>query len=348
MPSNTSQPPPHPSRPPTLTSLPPELLHQITIQTSLFDILRLSLTSKPLRTLLKTPTFGKEFLARDAHNLHIDLTIPAYIEPYDEFDLGSYGVEYDTSFYAVTLHTLPLHKLRSSIHPAFPHLLPLLPTTNRLPPQTKNPKARARPTPPPRGNPSDDPTSLLATFHQILLTSSHLLLQTGLHPPHAPKLDFFLMHLLTSSISLRQILPYLSPHQAQTLIHAHVSVSIMHYVARGRPALSPDALKEYKPSERSKAGWDAVIRMAVEVGDLHVPKCVRALKVLLEEGTEAGFVSNDEAEPILKGVQVIVDRFAVHGGAWYFEGVGYKEAWEGGEVEREKGGERVGWERWVE
>ncbi|KAJ3033357.1 hypothetical protein HK097_004884, partial [Rhizophlyctis rosea] len=152
---------------------------------------------------------------------------------------------------------------------------------------------------------TDDPQSLLKTFHSIFTHASHLLLQTALNPPHPPKPDFFLMHLLTSSISLRQLIPYLTPPQIQTLLHAHISVSLMHYVARGRPSLRPDLLSQYIPSKESKEGWSAVIALAVKNKDLHVPKVVRALKVLCDEGSEGGWVGEEEGKLILRGAQLV-------------------------------------------
>ncbi|KAJ3051636.1 hypothetical protein HK097_007348 [Rhizophlyctis rosea] len=73
----------------------------------------------------------------------------------------------------------------------------------------------------------DDPQNLLKTLQNIFLTSSHLAFQTGLHPPHAPKLDFFLMHLLTSSLSLRQIIPYLTISRPSDLFPSSLCQTLM-------------------------------------------------------------------------------------------------------------------------
>ncbi|OBZ73218.1 hypothetical protein A0H81_07059 [Grifola frondosa] len=49
--------------------------------------------------------------------------------------------------------------------------------------------------------------------------------------------DFFLMHLVTSSLFLPSIVAYLSPSSTTTLLRTFFNVSVVWWIARGRPAL---------------------------------------------------------------------------------------------------------------
>ncbi|KAI0085240.1 hypothetical protein BDY19DRAFT_896974 [Irpex rosettiformis] len=49
--------------------------------------------------------------------------------------------------------------------------------------------------------------------------------------------DFFLMHLVTSAVFLPSFLNTLSPHSASVLLKTYFTISLVLYVARGRPAL---------------------------------------------------------------------------------------------------------------
>jgi hypothetical protein len=48
------------------------------------------------------------------------------------------------------------------------------------------------------------------------------------------KLDFFLMHALTSVLFLPSILEVLSPHLRPALLHSHFKIMVAYWVARGR------------------------------------------------------------------------------------------------------------------
>ncbi|KAJ3277219.1 hypothetical protein HK104_003548 [Borealophlyctis nickersoniae] len=169
--------------------------------------------------------------------------------------------------------------------------------------------------------------SVRASFHDLIQTTTLLLAGTAFHPTqpqsHRPKLDFFLMHAFTSSFALRQILPHVTPAQAQTLLRSHAAVSLMHYVARGRPPIQKQALESYVPSDEANQGWHKVMEMAVRNHDLHVPKVVRGLKWFYDENKD----SQGDVELFLKAAQVTVDEFEVRKGDWFFKGVGFKEAW---------------------
>ncbi|PIL34397.1 hypothetical protein GSI_03172 [Ganoderma sinense ZZ0214-1] len=50
--------------------------------------------------------------------------------------------------------------------------------------------------------------------------------------------DFFIMHMITSSIFLPSFVAYLSPHSAALLLRGHFTVALTWYIGRDRPALS--------------------------------------------------------------------------------------------------------------
>lgn len=67
-----------------------------------------------------------------------------------------------------------------------------------------------------------------------------------------PRLDFFLMHLVTSSIFLKPLCAALrnSEHKA-ALLRAYVPVMMVYVLARGRPRIDPELIMSYSESPRS-------------------------------------------------------------------------------------------------
>ncbi|KDR68431.1 hypothetical protein GALMADRAFT_257159 [Galerina marginata CBS 339.88] len=116
-----------------------------------------------------------------------------------------------------------------------------------------------------------------------------------------PRLDFFLMHLLNSSLFLRPLCGMLkkSQHKA-ALLRAYIPVLIMVVLSRGRPRINPELLMSYtdvprpplgnashpKPAESSLGApandadynpWPAMIEGVLYHPDSHVLKAMRAL-----------------------------------------------------------------------
>ncbi|PRP81649.1 hypothetical protein PROFUN_01156 [Planoprotostelium fungivorum] len=134
------------------------------------------------------------------------------------------------------------------------------------------------------------------------------------------RLDFFLMHVLTSSLSVRQIVPHLSPAMALKMMKAHFSVTLLYYIARGRPELQRDRLHKY-PVERY-GGWDDIVRATIDQEDLHVAKAVRALKISDEEYNESG-----DDRLWVDSARLIVDRMVNHEKKWDYSALGFVENW---------------------
>jgi hypothetical protein len=116
-----------------------------------------------------------------------------------------------------------------------------------------------------------------------------------------PRLDFFLMHLLTSSLFLRPMCAVLrkSEHKA-ALLRAYVPVMLLITLARGRPRIDPELLMSYTdvprppPSGQAKLQpgptatgnpeddadynpWPALIEGVLYHSDSHVLKSMRTL-----------------------------------------------------------------------
>lgn len=116
-----------------------------------------------------------------------------------------------------------------------------------------------------------------------------------------PRLDFYLMHLVTSSIFLHPLCAALrnAEHKA-ALLRAYVPVSMLYVLARGRPRIDPELIMSYsahprpptaqkehlKPSEEAIGSpwddecynpWPALIEGCLYHSESHVPKAMRTL-----------------------------------------------------------------------
>ncbi|ODN80020.1 hypothetical protein L202_03881 [Cryptococcus amylolentus CBS 6039] len=62
---------------------------------------------------------------------------------------------------------------------------------------------------------------------------------------YEPRVDFFLMHALTSSIFIPAYLPLLTPPQIRAFLKTYLLVLFQIAISRGRPALNPDLIMSY-------------------------------------------------------------------------------------------------------
>ncbi|EMD35787.1 hypothetical protein CERSUDRAFT_115740 [Gelatoporia subvermispora B] len=109
--------------------------------------------------------------------------------------------------------------------------------------------------------------------------------------------DFFLMHLVTSSIFLPSLVAYLSPESTFLLLRTYLTVSLTWWVARGRPALpikefftnttamprqpgephNTPAQKALTPAEPAPNPWLPIIQTTLVHPGEHLCKLQRAL-----------------------------------------------------------------------
>lgn len=135
---------------------------------------------------------------------------------------------------------------------------------------------------------------------ECIWVTTLLLASTG-REGRKPRLDFFLMHLVTSSLFLQSFFSVLEkPGHKSALLNAYIPVLILITLTRGRPRINPELLMSYtdiprppvspgKLSESSRTfignpendsdynPWPAIIEAAQYYHDSHVPKTIRTL-----------------------------------------------------------------------
>ncbi|KAG0179401.1 hypothetical protein DFQ28_002837 [Apophysomyces sp. BC1034] len=139
------------------------------------------------------------------------------------------------------------------------------------------------------------------------------------------RLDFFLMHALTSVHFVHHYLPLVSCTEGVLLLRSHLVSSLAYYVARGRPILQIDLLLNYQSPnavEGELNPWNSVFDRALKAEEEHVIKTVRACAV-----GHILYGHRCEQDPYenawLKAAQLALDQ----DGHWDFAGIGFDEAW---------------------
>ncbi|WVR07242.1 hypothetical protein IAU60_004283 [Kwoniella sp. DSM 27419] len=136
-------------------------------------------------------------------------------------------------------------------------------------------------------------------FEEVAILVTLLACATG-RPGHPPRVDFFLMHALTSSIFLPSYLPLLSVPNRRLLLRSYVLIMFHTALARGRAHLQPELLMSYDefptgpnanasakprdgqvlgdPTEKaSRNVWLDIVESSLYHTDSHVPKSIRSL-----------------------------------------------------------------------
>ncbi|KAG1751806.1 hypothetical protein EDB19DRAFT_2000665 [Suillus lakei] len=84
--------------------------------------------------------------------------------------------------------------------------------------------------------------------------------------------DFFLMHMVTSSIFLPSLIAYLSPRAQAMLLRAYLSSAVAWFVARGRPSLNFQSFFELTPTVPNPPNNPAVLPVeGFPAQDAHTP-----------------------------------------------------------------------------
>jgi len=142
--------------------------------------------------------------------------------------------------------------------------------------------------------------NLASKVEECIWVSTLLLAATG-KEGRKPRLDFFLMHLVTSSLFLHPLFAVLEkPAHKVALLNAYVPVLVLITLTRGRPRINPELLMAYtdvprppvsagnlpEPSGASLGNprtdtdynpWPAIIEAVQYHPDSHVPKTLRTL-----------------------------------------------------------------------
>ena len=141
---------------------------------------------------------------------------------------------------------------------------------------------------------------LASKVEECIWVSTLLLASTG-RKGRKPRLDFFLMHLVTSSLFLQPFFAVLEkPAYKVALLNAYIPVLVLIILTRGRPRINPELLMSYTdvprppvsasnlPDPNSKSignpqndsdynPWPAMIEAVQYHRDSHVPKTLRTL-----------------------------------------------------------------------
>jgi len=167
---------------------------------------------------------------------------------------------------------------------------------------------------------------------QAIWASALLMAGTG-RKGKKPRLDFFLMHLVTSSIFLKPMIDVITnPVHKANLLRSFLSVIILVVLARGRPRIEPELLMTYTATPRPPASalkasrsavgsptndedynpWPAILADVIYHPDPHVIKTIRSLAYAAREygATPAGeaigaFISGKEGVESHKGMAVV-------------------------------------------
>ncbi|KAI7903714.1 uncharacterized protein BX663DRAFT_530827 [Cokeromyces recurvatus] len=150
---------------------------------------------------------------------------------------------------------------------------------------------------------------------------------TGIRQDHPDvlRLDFFLMHALTSSEFLHQFVYRLAPYESVALLRAHAAVTMFYYVTRGRPAFNIQGLLDYrstvKANNNNNNDWLNVFDRALGCMEPHVIKVVRACAV-------AQIIYGPQQDPNLNTAWLHVAQMAVDkDGHWDFNCLGFDDTW---------------------
>ncbi len=123
---------------------------------------------------------------------------------------------------------------------------------------------------------------------------------------HQPRYDFFLLHLLTTSHSIRILLPFLPPKSHIPLLRQWFLLTVALYIAQLRPLIDIQShILDYDIQDKN---WEWVVQQALKGDhalDAHFVKGVRAMKVGAETWP-------DREEFYLKAAV----RFASEFGGW--------------------------------
>ncbi|KZP16254.1 hypothetical protein FIBSPDRAFT_1047623 [Athelia psychrophila] len=150
---------------------------------------------------------------------------------------------------------------------------------------------------------ADEGISQLEHKHEELIWLATLLFAGSGRPGRKPRFDFFLMHILTSSLfipSLLAIVP--APALKVKLLKAYLAVAIFILITRGRPRIDAELMMSYTatpapptstthnrkfppspsavgdPNDKVTANpWDVIVPCVMHAPDSHIVKSIRAL-----------------------------------------------------------------------
>lgn len=219
--------------------------------------------------------------------------------------------------------------------------------------------------------PAEGPAHL-ASKHDELTWFATLIVAGSGRMGRAPRLDFYLMHILTSSLfipSLLKLVP--KPEMQVKLMKAYLAVALFDTIARGRPRIDAELMMTYSatpappasatrhmkfppspaavsdPNDSAIANrWDVIVPCALLAPDSHIVKVVRALYDAAQRlgHTAAGEVPgavDDEEKETLKGLKGIDGTVFVRAAGVAMDALGWVTY---GEKDQWWDGSGLGWD----
>ncbi|WVQ99214.1 hypothetical protein IAU59_006346 [Kwoniella sp. CBS 9459] len=136
-------------------------------------------------------------------------------------------------------------------------------------------------------------------FEEVAIFVTLIACATG-REGHPPRVDFFLMHALTSSIFIPSYLSLISIPHRRVLLRAYLLATLHIALSRGRPHINPTLLMSYDAfptapgseglvraqngkiigdpaNKESRNTWLDVVESSLAYTDSHVPKAIRSL-----------------------------------------------------------------------
>nr|XP_018263303.1 uncharacterized protein I303_04797 [Kwoniella dejecticola CBS 10117]OBR85461.1 hypothetical protein I303_04797 [Kwoniella dejecticola CBS 10117] len=210
---------------------------------------------------------------------------------------------------------------------------------------------------------SDDKDGWERKFEEVAILVTLLACGTGRKGKDL-KIDFFLMHTLTSSIFIPSYMPVLSIPNRRLLLRAYVLVLLNTALARGRPSIDPQLIMSYdafpvppgseklmKPNKGDVIGrpedkegrnpWLGIVESSLAYTDSHVPKAIRSLLhfATLYGATEPGcfigsYLTGGQTHETIPGMANVDGSVFVRGAGAIMQQMGWtREGQEKGEWE---------------
>jgi hypothetical protein len=206
-----------------------------------------------------------------------------------------------------------------------------------------------------------------AKVEEIIWTVTLLLSATG-RPGRKPRLDFFLMHLVTSSLFLPSYLRVLQdPVHKANILRAYLSGMVVITLARGRPRIDPELLMSHTATPRPPTlalpppregvigdprndgdynPWSTIIQSVVHATDSHILKTIRALVYAAQKygdtrpGGAIGAFSSKDGKETHKGMSKVDGTIFVRAAGMVMDNVGWT-----GHKQGDKQGDPDSWDR---
>jgi len=161
----------------------------------------------------------------------------------------------------------------------------------------------------------------VAAKEKELFETIVLLYAASTRPGKRPIFDFFIMHSLTSSVFVHLLSKHFPSEKGAQILRAHFVVTLMFYVASGRPKLYVDHLKGYTPKlATSPNPWLEIVKFGLETNDVHATKVAYSLL----QG-EAWFGDFDGI--LLKAAQITADAARAQPNSGIFQEKSVEPCW---------------------